>query len=139
MIAFMKKTAGVFAVTVALLSLLGAAAAYGAGAAVETAKKEGIGTYLTDSKGMALYYFKKDTPGKSACAGPCVEKWPLFSVEKATVGMGLSAGEFGLITRDDGKKQTTYKGMPLYYFSGDTKAGDTNGHGVKDVWYVAVP
>ena len=32
---------------------------------------------------------------------------------------GLKAGDFGSITRADGKKQTTYKGLPLYYFAGD--------------------
>jgi predicted lipoprotein with Yx(FWY)xxD motif len=134
-----KKTLGTLVGAVALTALLGAAAAYGAGEAVQTAKKEGTGTFLADSKGMTLYYFKNDTPGKSACAGPCAEKWPPFYVEKVTVGYGLSAGDFGAITREDGKKQTTYKGKPLYYFSGDTKAGDTNGQGVRDVWYVVNP
>jgi predicted lipoprotein with Yx(FWY)xxD motif len=52
---------------------------------------------------------------------------------------GLKAGDFGTITRADGKKQTTYKGMPLYYFIKDTKAGDTMGQGVKDIWTVAAP
>ena len=31
--------------------------------AVKVAKMEGIGSYLTDIKGMTLYTFKKDTPG----------------------------------------------------------------------------
>jgi predicted lipoprotein with Yx(FWY)xxD motif len=49
------------------------------------------------------------------------------------------AGDFGTITREDGKKQTTYKGMPLYYFAGDKKAGDVTGQGMGKVWYVANP
>ena len=47
------------------------------------------------------------------------------------------SGTIGSITRpDDGKKQVTYNGMPLYYFASDTKAGDTNGQGVGDIWWV---
>jgi predicted lipoprotein with Yx(FWY)xxD motif len=29
--------------------------------------------------------------------------------------------------------------MPVYFFSGDKAKGDTNGHGVKDVWFVVTP
>jgi predicted lipoprotein with Yx(FWY)xxD motif len=32
--------------------------------------------------------------------------------------------------RGDGTMQIVYNGHPLYYFSGDTKAGDTNGEGL---------
>jgi hypothetical protein len=42
----------------------------------------------------------------------------------------LSASKLGTITRSDGAKQVTYNGHPLYLFSKDTKAGDTNGQGV---------
>jgi predicted lipoprotein with Yx(FWY)xxD motif len=101
--------------------------------------KDGIGKYLADEKGMTLYLFKKDTVGTSACAGPCVEKWPLFNIEKVTVPDGVNAGDFGAIVRSDGKKQTTYKGMPLYYFFKDLKPGDTAGQGVNNVWYVVAP
>lgn len=101
--------------------------------------KEGLGKHLTDSKGMTLYYFKNDSPGKSACAGECLGKWPVFYSEKITAPKDVNAKDFGTITREDGKKQTTYKGYPLYYFAGDAKAGDTNGQGVKDVWFVIDP
>lgn len=120
---------------VASLMLVSLAAA----ATVGIKAKDGIGNYLTDEKGMTLYLFKKDTPGKSACAGPCVDKWPLFAAEVVTVPEGLIAADFAVITRDDGKKQTTYKGLPLYYFFKDVKPGDTAGQGVNTVWYVVAP
>lgn len=116
-----------------------AGAAYGAHHEVKVAKKDGVGTYLTDNNGMTLYYFKKDSAGKSVCEGPCVEKWPLYYQETVAAKDGLKAEDFGTITRADGKKQTTYKGMPLYYFFKDAKAGDTAGQGVNDVWYVVNP
>jgi predicted lipoprotein with Yx(FWY)xxD motif len=106
---------------------------------VKVSKKDKIGSYLTDTKGMTLYEFKKDSPGKSACAGDCVAKWPLYYQEHAAGAEGVKASDLGTITREDGKKQTTYKGMPLYYFAGDKSPGDTNGQGVKDVWFVAAP
>jgi predicted lipoprotein with Yx(FWY)xxD motif len=108
-------------------------------ATLEIRSKDGIGNYLTDEKGMTLYLFKKDSPGVSACAGPCVEKWPLFTAQDVTVPDGVSAEDFGTITREDGKKQTTYKGLPLYYFFKDKNAGDTTGQAVNNVWFVVAP
>lgn len=107
--------------------------------AVTVAKKEGIGSFLADTKGMTLYWFKNDTKGVSACSGECVAKWPLYYRESVAAKDGLKAEDFGTITREDGQKQTTYKGMPLYYFIGDKATGDTNGNGVKDVWFVVNP
>ena len=113
--------------------------AYAMDHAVQTMTKDGVGAYLADAKGMTLYWFKKDTPGKSACAGPCVEKWPVYHREKVMAGTGLSEGDFGTITREDGKKQSTFRGYPLYYWAGDKAKGDTNGQGVNNVWYVVDP
>ncbi|WP_242360503.1 hypothetical protein [Anaeromyxobacter sp. SG17] len=121
----------------AVLGLAGGARA--AGDTVTVAKSDKVGSYLTDDKGMTLYVFKMDAGGKSACAGPCVANWPIYYREKVEPAGGPSAGDFGTITREDGKKQTTYKGKPLYTFVGDKKPGDTNGQGVKDVWVVAAP
>jgi predicted lipoprotein with Yx(FWY)xxD motif len=135
----MKKVfrVSVPAMLVALLFVAGTA--FADHHAVKVAKKDGVGNYLTDIKGMTLYTFKKDTPGKSTCEGPCVDNWPLFYRETVGPKDGLDIKDFGTITRADGKKQTTYKGMPLYYFSKDAKPGDTMGQGFKDAWYAAKP
>lgn len=102
-----------------------------------------IGKYMTGEDGMTLYIFKKDTAGdgKSACYTTCATNWPPFTLdegEKAVGGAGAS-GKIATITRTDGKAQVTYNGAPLYYFAGDSKAGDTNGQGLNDVWFVAAP
>jgi predicted lipoprotein with Yx(FWY)xxD motif len=101
--------------------------------------KEGTGSYLVDSKGMSLYYFKKDMPSISACVNECLTKWPVFYTEKIIVKKPLKKKDFGVITRDDGLKQTTYKGWRLYYFFKDAKPGDMNGEGVINAWYVIYP
>lgn len=98
-----------------------------------------LGSILTDSDGNTLYFFSKDTKDTSVCLGGCVDIWPIFYSDNLTVGSGLNAADFATITRTDGQLQTTYKGWPLYYFSSDNTAGDTNGEDVNNVWYVAKP
>jgi predicted lipoprotein with Yx(FWY)xxD motif len=137
--ATMKTFIKLTVLAVLMVAVVGAGTAFAEHHAVKVAQKEGIGSYLTDIRGMTLYNFKNDTPGKSACEGPCVDNWPLFYREKVDAKDGLAAGDFGTITRPDGKKQTVYKGMPLYYFIKDVKPGDTNGQGFKDLWSVAKP
>jgi predicted lipoprotein with Yx(FWY)xxD motif len=107
--------------------------------AVKIQEKDGIGKYFTDTEGNALYAFKKDSPGKSACTGPCLEKWPVYYRETVAAPKEIKATDFGTITREDGKKQTTFRGYPLYYWVNDKKPGETNGQGVNDVWFVINP
>lgn len=126
------------ALTVATLLAL-PAVALGNHHAVKIAQKEGIGSYLTDAEGKTLYWFKKDSPGQSACAGPCVDKWPLYFREAVAPPAGVDVKDFATITRSDGKSQTTFRGYPLYYWVNDAKAGDTSGQGVNSVWYVIDP
>ena len=128
-----------YLVMLAILLFFGLNQAHADHHAVKVAKNDALGSFLTDTKGMTLYYFKKDAPGKSVCAGDCVTKWPLYYREKVAAKDGLKPEDFGEITREDGKKQSTYKGMPLYYFFKDLKAGDTSGQGVNNVWYVVAP
>jgi len=100
-------------------------------------------SFLTGEDGKTLYLFKKDVAnsGKSACgAGACSDNWPAFTVDDASqlkADSGVS-GKLDIITRDDGTKQVTYNGLPLYYFAGDTAAGMANGAAIAN-WGVAAP
>jgi predicted lipoprotein with Yx(FWY)xxD motif len=134
----MRKTAVLYAICAVLTMCLGGVA-LAAHHAIKVSEKDGVGKFLTDSNGMTLYIFKKDSPGKSVCAGPCVDKWPLYFREKVAVPEGVNAGDFGTITREDGKSQSTYKGWPLYYYVGDKATGDVHGQGLGNVWFVANP
>jgi predicted lipoprotein with Yx(FWY)xxD motif len=100
------------------------------------------GSVLTDGAGMTLYTFKSDaaTPGKSACSGSCAATWPaLTSTSPAAPGAPAgSTGAVGLITRDDGAKQVTYNGSPLYRYSGDTASGSVAGDGIGNVWFAVI-
>lgn len=88
---------------------------------------------LVDAGGMTVYTYDKDTAnsGKSACSGQCAENWPAVKAGDAPL-----AAPYAAITREDGSKQLTYKGKPLYTFVKDKKAGDKAGDKVKDVWHV---
>ncbi len=68
------------------------------------------GKVLIDDKGMTLCVFDKDSPGKSACNGPCAGNWPpLVATASAS-----PVGDYAITTRGDGSKQWAYKGRPLY-------------------------
>ncbi len=90
----------------------------------------GYGKVLVDGKDMTVYLFEKDKGGKSACTGECQTQWPpVITTDKPTAGTGVNASWLGTMDRDDGTKQVTYHGWPLYHSAKDTKAGDMNGQG----------
>ena len=97
--------------------------------------------FLMDSKGMALYTFDKDMKDKSNCYNGCETKWPVFAGEAANLKLPahVKAEDFGMIKRDNGTMQTTYKSQPLYYFFKDAKSNDMNGDGKKGVWHLVKP
>lgn len=90
---------------------------------------------LVGPNGMTLYVFDKDEAGsgKSVCNGKCAENWPPLAAADGDKG----SGDFSVIARDDGKKQWTYKGKPLYFWIKDQKPGDATGEGFNNVWHVA--
>jgi predicted lipoprotein with Yx(FWY)xxD motif len=101
------------------------------------------GGYLTGEDGKSLYVYAKDTTAnQSACtADQCVQNWPPFTVESdetVVAGDGVS-GTIATFDRGGGEMQVSYNGAPLYYFAGDTAAGDTNGASVSANWALAKP
>jgi predicted lipoprotein with Yx(FWY)xxD motif len=103
----------------------------------------GLGKILLNSRARTLYLFKEDSGTTSSCFGACAANWPpLRARGTPTVGSGAKASLVATTMRSDGKAQVTYNGHPLYTFSGDEKAGDTNGEGVNAFggnWYVVDP
>jgi predicted lipoprotein with Yx(FWY)xxD motif len=109
------------------------------GPAVMLGNKSGLGNFLVDSRGMTLYIFKNDTVGVSNCGPDCASAWPALAIKTGltpTGGPGVT-GKLGVTKRSDGTQQVTYNGWPLYYFSGDTQPGDSNGQGIGGLWFVA--
>ena len=92
---------------------------------------------LVGPNGMTLYVFDKDEAGsgKSVCNGPCAVNWPPLKAE----GAAAASGDWSVITRDDGSRQWSYKGKPLYFWIKDQKPGDRTGDGFNNVWHLARP
>lgn len=109
---------------------------------VATAKVGALGTVLVDQRGMTLYRFTPDGTGKTTCTGACAAAWPPFTVpsgSRLSAGAGVPRSALGTIVRPGGGRQVTFKGLPLYRFSGDTKAGQAKGQGVAGTWFVVPP
>jgi predicted lipoprotein with Yx(FWY)xxD motif len=108
------------------------------GTTVQVVSSE-LGDILADSEGRTLYAFTPDAEtGESTCYEDCAANWPpLIVTDEVTVGEGLDGSNFSTTTRtDDAGDQVVIGGWPLYYFANDSAAGDVNGQGVGDVWFV---
>ncbi len=96
-------------------------------------------SYLADANGKTLYTKQNDTGGVSTCTGTCLSVWPAYVAQSALVGAPAVYQNLSTITRTDTSYQYAWKNMPLYYYSGDQKSGDTMGDGVGKIWHVAKP
>jgi predicted lipoprotein with Yx(FWY)xxD motif len=98
---------------------------------VKTASNS-LGTILVDSQGMTLYHLSGEVNGKFICtSSACVGIWhPLIAPSS---GAPSGVGSLGTVKRPEGTVQVTYKGTPLYTFTGDQQPGETKGQGIKDV------
>lgn len=97
-----------------------------------------LGSFLVGEDGKTLYLLTKDPNGSSSCTGNCAKTWPPFTLdagETAVAGSGVT-GSISTFKRSDGSTQVAINGVPLYYYSGDSAAGDTQGEGSNGVWFV---
>jgi predicted lipoprotein with Yx(FWY)xxD motif len=106
---------------------------------VRVANNPTLGAYLTDARGMTLYYYQNDKGKlKNTCTDDCANKWPAFFAGPIDIASNeLSRKDFSQFIKDDNYQQTTFKEWPLYYYSGDKKPGDVNGQGLAGVWSIA--
>jgi predicted lipoprotein with Yx(FWY)xxD motif len=110
---------------------VGGGASGAPGVTVDAASSPNFGMVLTGPNGMTLYTHTGDSATSSTCTGSCATAWPpLATTSQPTAGTGVT-GQLGTLTRPDGTTQVTYRGLPLYYWQGDTKAGDVTGNGVE--------
>lgn len=91
------------------------------------ASKPGVGLYVTDAAGRAVYVVDDGTGATVACTTDCSTVLaPVTGTgSRASSDTALSADLIGVTTLPDGTVQVTYAGKPLYYASQDQ--GTSNG------------
>jgi predicted lipoprotein with Yx(FWY)xxD motif len=114
-----------------------------ASASLGTAWAPTVGRYLTDAKGRAVYMFVIDRRNASACEGACAAAWPPLSASAVTSADPMvRPALIGKFSRVDDRQQTTYNGMPVYYYEDDEEPGDIKGQGKNEfggLWYLVAP
>ena len=138
-----KTLLGITVIALALLALAPVAMSRESVAPTLTVKSSSFGRVLFDGRGFVLYAFTRDKNGRSACYGACAKAWPVYYV-KGTLraGTGIKRSLIGTTKRRDGRRQITYAGRPLYYYVGDTKAGQIRCQNVVEfggTWLVVRP
>ena len=106
------------------------------GTTVMIVQKSAVGYVLAEANHMVVYTYSKDKEGgKPTCTGTCAETWLPATGTPQAGPADVFPGQFGLVTRADGSKQITYKGLPLYLLKGARPLAVT-GNGQGGVWHV---
>ncbi|MGY0004522.1 COG4315 family predicted lipoprotein [Micromonospora sp. I033] len=100
-----------------------------------------MGQVVTDQDGWVLYRFDKDSadPPQSNCVDKCAQVWPPALTDGNPQLQGVSDDKVGTVTRQDGTRQITIGGWPVYRYIGDKKPGQWKGQGVGGTWFVVDP
>ena len=101
-----------------------------------------LGTVVIDGLGWTLYRSDADSakPPRSACLGSCTDEWPPVLMQAGTpVYEGVDPADVGTITREDGRKQVTIGGWPVYRHATDSAPGAVDGQGAHSSWWAVTP
>ena len=95
-----------------------------------------LGRVLVDSGGMTVYdshgdnpmLYQFNRPPTPSCYKACAMVWrPVLTAAAPKAMGGADVDLLGTIRREDGSRQVTYAGHPLYTYAGDKRPGETNG------------
>jgi predicted lipoprotein with Yx(FWY)xxD motif len=112
------------------------------GTVVGTAHSSALGaTVLVNGTGRTLYSLSAEQHGKFICtkgshvpgsSASCLSLWTPLIARGGVDGRGV--GSLGTVRRPDGLgQQVTYRGLPLYTFTGDSGPAGGAGNGFHDV------
>ena len=135
---------GAIGLTLVAAGCGGAIPSSNGGSAMLKTTQTSEGRFLVDGQGHSLYLFDKDEDGESYCTGACAAVWPPVETDSTPrAATGVASGALGTVERDDGDRQVTYHGHPLYYYAADasmpgrTKGEEADQFGAE--WYLVGP
>ncbi len=94
---------------------------------------------VVTASGRTLYVLSGETRTHVICTSSCLSTWSPLKVPAGAKVEGVA--KLGVFKRPDGIRQATLNGHLLYTFAGDSRRGDVNGEGLRDVgtWHAATP
>ena len=126
-------TAAVAVVPADTTAAVAVTAAPGGPVSLTVATKPGVGVYLTDASGRAVYVLDDGTGTTVACTGTCATSFTPVAgtASKSARDTALKADLIGVTTLPDGTIQVTYAGKPLYYSASDQGASTVSAQAKK--------
>jgi predicted lipoprotein with Yx(FWY)xxD motif len=96
---------------------------------------------FTNTNNFTVYVLSDDTVNSLACTtvSGCTGIWPPVSPPN---GIALSSGFTTFVRPDTGQSQLAFNNHPVYQYSGDVAAGQTNGNNLSSfggTWTIARP
>lgn len=103
------------------------------GTSLRSISMSGFSGALGNGSSHSLYILSIEKGAKVHCKTGCTSIWPPFlvktSVRSISLGGGVK-GKIGFVARSRTMKQVTFNTFPIYVYSGDTGAKQSNGEGI---------
>jgi predicted lipoprotein with Yx(FWY)xxD motif len=116
----------------------GGGGAAAGGPAMISAAQTSSGTVLTGPSGKTVYMLVDSSGKPVACSSACLAVWPpVTTTGTPQAGSGVTA-MLSTASASDGSTLAAANGDPLYYYSGDSSAGQVSGQGLMSfggTWY----
>ena len=110
---------------------------------LETRHIDGLGDFVVDGTGRAVYASSADTATGATCYDQCADTFlPILTEDTPAGGIGIQVAAADTLARRDGSLQLTYQGRPLYWYAGDQMPRAIGGHGVELFgadWFLITP
>jgi predicted lipoprotein with Yx(FWY)xxD motif len=120
----------------------GGGGAAAGGAATISMTQAGQNNVLTGPSGKTVYMLVDSSGEPVACTSACLAVWPPVATTGTPQAANGVTATLTSVAASDGSTQVAAGGDPLYYYTGDSSPGQTNGQGLMSfggTWYALQP